>query len=326
MTRLLHRVFVGLALLGLLLFIAWCLMALHFDAGSAYALSLAAVCVFAIIMLRNTGRVALTVLVCCLLTLGWWFSQQPSNDRVWGADVARLPSATIEGSRVTINNLRNFNYRSTTDYDENWETRSLDLDQLVGADLYLSFWGLEHIAHTIASWRFADGSHIAISIETRKESHEEYSAVKGFFRQFEIYYVVADERDLIKLRTNHRGEEVYLYKLGFPLEESRAVLLDYLREINRLEGEARWYNALTHNCTTAIRFHSKQVGAAGPLDWRLFLNGHLPELGYRRGVLDQSLPLDQLVAASFISDKAKTLPDDVDFARAIRQGLPGFGE
>jgi hypothetical protein len=169
--------------------------------------------------------------------------------------------------------VRNFSYREDEEFDVNWETRSLDLDQLVGVDLFLNFWGPEHIAHTIASWRFADGSHIAVSIETRKESHEEYSATKGFFRQFEIYYVVADERDLIKVRTDHRGEDVYLYRMGFPLEDAKALLLDYMREINRLNQQPRWYNALTHNCTTAIRYHSKHIGAAGPLDWRLFANG-----------------------------------------------------
>jgi hypothetical protein len=248
----------------------------------------------------------------------------PDNDRDWRPEVARLPGATIDGSQITITNVRNFTYRAENDFDENWETRELDLEQLVGADLFLNFWGPEHIAHTITSWRFADGSHIAVSIETRKESHEEYSATRGFFRQFEVYYVVADERDLIRLRTDHRGEDVYLYKLGFPLDDARAMLLDYLQEINRLREKPRWYNALTHNCTTAIRYHSKQIGAAGPLDWRMFANGHLAELGYERGVFDQSLSLERLVAASRVSGKAKMLPAGANFSAAIRQGLPGF--
>jgi hypothetical protein len=324
MIRWLHKPLVLLASLALLLFFLWALAALYVDAGAWFPLLLLAPVAAAAIVLRSARRASIFAAFCCAAVLAWWITLQPANDRDWRPEVARLPSATIDGSKITVFNLRNFSYRAENDFDEIWETRELDLDQLVGADLFLNNWGPEHIAHTIASWRFADGSHIAISIETRKESDEEYSAVKGFFRQFEIYYVVADERDLIKLRTDHRGEDVYLYKLGFPLEQARALLLDYFREINRLKEEARWYNALTHNCTTAIRYHSRQIGAAGALDWRLFANGHLPGLGYERGVLEQSLPLEQLVAASYISDKAKTLPADASFSAAIRTGLPGF--
>jgi hypothetical protein len=324
MIRWLHKPLALLATLVLLLFFLWALAALYFDAGSRYPLVLLALAAAAMIIFRSAKRTSVVVLTCCLGVLAWWFTLSPDNNRNWRPEVAQLPGATIDGSRVTITNLRNFAYRAENNFDEIWETRHLDLDQLVGVDLFLNFWGPEHIAHTIASWRFADGSHVAISIETRKERNEEYSATRGFFRQFEVYYVVADERDLIRLRTDYRGEDVYLYKLGFPLEDARAMLLDYLREINRLKDKPRWYNALTHNCTTAIRYHSKHVGAAGPLDWRLFLNGHLPELGYERGVLDQSLPLEELITASYISDKAKALPVDANFSAAIRQGLPGF--
>jgi hypothetical protein len=324
MIRWLHKPLVLLAALALLLFFLWALAALHFDAGAWFPLALLSLAAGAVIVLRSARGTALVVLVGCASVLAWWYTLSPDNNREWRPEVARLPNASIDGSKITITNVRNFSYREDEDFDVNWETRSLDLDQLVGVDLFLNFWGPEHIAHTIASWRFADGNHIAVSIETRKESHEEYSATKGFFRQFEIYYVVADERDLIKVRTDHRGEHVYLYKLGFPLDQARAMLLDYMREINQLAQEPRWYNALTHNCTTAIRYHSKHIGAAGPLDWRLFANGHLPELGYERGVLDQSLPLVQLIEASYISDRAKALPADANFSTAIRQGLPGF--
>lgn len=324
MIRWLRKPLALLASLALLLFFLWALAALYVDAGAWFPLALLVLAAGAVIVLRSARGTAIVVLAGCAAVLAWWLTLPPSNDRNWRPEVARMPSADIDGSKITVSNVRNFNYRADEDFDENWETRKLDLDLLVGADLFLNFWGPEHIAHTITSWRFADGSHIAISIETRKEGHEEYSATKGFFRQFEIYYVVGDERDLVKVRTDHRGEDVYLYSLGFPLAEARAMLLDYFREINRLAREPRWYNALTHNCTTAIRYHSKQIGAAGPLDWRMFANGHLPELGYERGVLEQSLPLAQLVEASYISDKAKALPADENFSAAIRQGLPGF--
>ena len=179
-------------------------------------------------------------------------------------DVARFPAATIAGRQVIIHNLRNFDYRSETDYTEQWETRTFDLDQIRGIDLFLSFWGPTLIAHTITSWEFADGSHLAISIETRKEKGESYSALRGFFRQYELYYVVADERDVIRLRTNYRGERVYLYRLKVRPEFARALLLDYLAEVNRLAGRPRWYNALTHNCTTVIQHHVRQVSPGYP--------------------------------------------------------------
>ena len=210
--------------------------------------------------LRPFSRAVLIVGVILLAMATWWNLIPPRNDRDWYPDVARLPRATIEGSRMTIENLRNFDYRTETDYTERWEMRTYDLDTLQGVDMFLFFWGPTLIAHTITSWDFGGGQHLAISIETRKEKGESYSAVRGFFRQYELYYVVADERDVVRLRTNYRGEQAYLYRIRMSTERARALLLDYLREVNLLAGQPRWYNALTHNCTTMIRYHVKEVG------------------------------------------------------------------
>ena len=217
---------------------------------------------------------------------------------------------------------RNFHFRSVTDYDERWGERSYDLSKLKGFDMFLSYWGSPHIAHTIASWEFEGGQHLAISIETRKEKGEAYSAVLGFFRQFELYYVIADERDLVRLRTDHRDEDVYLYRLRMPALQARELLVDYLEEVNRLAREPAWYNALTHNCTTTIRLHMQQVGVRHPLDWRLFANGHLDELGYSRGQIDTSLPFEELRSRSFISPIARALAPGEDYSAGIRLGLP----
>lgn len=324
MLRHLHRPLIISGYICIIFFFLWCLTALYIDASIWSLLFLVLVCVISGFYFKSLRHSSLFVSVCCLLVLTWWMSLEPSNYRDWRAEVARLPSAFVNGNRVSITNVRNFKYKSENNFVENWETRNFNLDELVGADLFLNYWGPTQIAHTITTWRFSDGTHIAVSIEARKETHEAYSAYKGFFRQFEVYYVFADERDLIKLRTDHRGEQVYLYKLGFPLENAKALLLQYLKEINQLKDEARWYNALSHNCTTAIRYHSKQIGAAGALDWRMFINGYLDELGYERGVLDQTLSLQELREVSNISDKAKKLPADVNFSAAIRNGLPGF--
>jgi len=252
----------------------------------------------------------------------WWTSIPPSNTRDWTPDVAHTARATFDGSRVTIENVRNFNYRSESDYDQRWETRTYDLDRIRGVDLFLSFWGPTQIAHTIASWEFGDGQHLAISIETRKEKGESYSALRGFFRQYELYYVVADECDLIGLRTNYRGEQVYLYRIRIPASQARALLVDYLDEVNRLADHPRWYNALTQNCTTTIRSHAQNVGAGGHLDWRLLANGHLDQLLYERGQIDADLPFADLRARSNITERARAAGDSPDFSARIRQGLP----
>jgi len=196
----------------------------------------------------------------------------PSNDRDWQPDVSRRPSATFAGDRVTIHNVRDFDYRSETDFTERWENRTYDLNRIRGADLLLSYWGPTLIAHTIMNFEFEDGQHLPISIETRKEKGETYSALRGFFRQYELYYVVADERDVVRLRTNYRGEQVFLYRLRGTPERARAALQSYLDEVNRLAGQPQWYNALIHNCTTTIRTHVQEAGIHNPgtgESWRM---------------------------------------------------------
>jgi hypothetical protein len=281
-------------------------------------------CVALLTLVRPLGRGALAALLVLAAVVAWWLAIPPRNDRDWSPDVSRLPRAAIAGNRVTIENVRNFDYRTETDYTERWETRSYDLDHLRGVDLFLSFWGPTLIAHTIASWEFDDGPPLAISIETRKEKGESYSALRGFFRQYEVYYVVADERDVIRLRTNYRGEHTYLYRIRMPPEQARAILLEYLTEVNYLAEHPRWYNALTHNCTTTIRHHAQQVTAGRPWDWRILANGRLDELGYERGQIDTSLPFSELKVRSDITARAKAADAALDFSSRIRESLPGM--
>ena len=165
----------------------------------------------------------LTVLGLVAVVMMWWFSIQPRNDRDWQPSVARLATATIQDRTVTIHNVRNFEYRSETDFTPRWETRRYDLDQIVGCDLFISYWGPTLVAHTISSWAFSDGQHVAISIETRKVVGQEYSVLHGFFRQYELYYAVTDERDLIGVRTGCRGEQVYLYRINIPQSAAQIV-------------------------------------------------------------------------------------------------------
>jgi hypothetical protein len=312
----------------LLVVVAWGGAALWFDGPSPHplALGLAAGYVLAslafLVWLRPRHRAYAAFLILFTVVLGWWLSLAPSNDRAWLPDVARPPSAEIQGDRVTLRNVRNFDYRSEFDYSERWETRSYDLSRIRGLDLYMVYWGSPNIAHTILSWEFEDGRHLAISIETRKETGESYSALRGFFRQYELYYVVADERDLVGLRTHHRHEDVYLYRLRTPPARARALLLNYLATINKMAVKPKWYNAFSHNCTTAIRLHAGNAIQEIPFDWRWLANGYLDELLYIGGIVNRGLPFAELKSLSYINPKVKDLPLDAGFSAALRQGLP----
>ena len=252
----------------------------------------------------------------------WWWTIQPSNDRDWSPEYANPPWAEVEGDRLTLHNVRNFEYRSETDFTPHWETRTFDLSKITGADIFLSYWGSPTIAHTIMSWEFAEGPPLAISIETRRERTETYSAVRGFFREYEIYYVAADERDLIGLRTNHRGEDVYLYRLRMPPERSRALLLDYVKTMNALRDRPAWYNAFSDNCTTSIRMHTKAVGGFAGIDWRLLATGYLDRMLYDGGAVDTRLPFEQLKAAGRVTERAKAAGRNPDFSERIRDAVP----
>ena len=322
---LLIRVILTPLLLGAAL---WSAAAIWIDGPAsrpiAGLLALAAPTAMALLLLRvrPMGRAVLVSLLPFAAVLAWWLSLEPSNTRDWLPEVARLPSVRIEGDRATISNVRHFSYRSETDFDERWEERSYDLSELRGVDMFFVYWGSPHIAHTIVSWEFADGEQLAISIETRKEQGEAYSALLGFFRQFELYYVVADERDLIGLRAAHRREDVYLYRLRHSVDFARGVLLEYFDEINRLAEQPRWYNALSHNCTTAIRERVQHVSPGRPFDWRVLVNGYLDQAGYENGTIDTSLPFEELRRRSNVSEAAAAADGAEDFSQRIRQGVP----
>ena len=318
----------GLLLIPLGLALVWATAALWIDAALPAPLRAGVAGAFglgSLLLLIRVRPLVRGVSMAVLLFLGvatWWAFIPASNDRDWLPDVARPPRAEIDGDRVVIHNVRNFHYRSESDFDERWETRELDLSRLEGVDLFLSFWGPTWIAHTIASWQFEDGPPLAISIETRKERGEAYSALLGFFRQFELYYVVADERDVVQVRTNHRGEQVFLYRMRASPERARAILLQYLKEINRLAERPRWYNAFSHNCTTEIRHNIQHATPGDPFDWRVLANGFLGELAYERGSIDTSLPFQEMQVRSEITERARAADEAPDFSRRIRDGLP----
>jgi hypothetical protein len=311
-------------------FCLWAAAALWIDGPESRALAGALVAALALgvlvvlVLVRPFARSLVALALLALAVLAWWLRIPPSNDRDWQPDVAHPARAQIDANRVTIENVRNFAYRTETDYDARWETRSYDLDKLRGVDLFISFWGPTRIAHTIMSWEFEDSPPLAISIETRKEVGESYSALLGFFRQYELYYVVSDERDVIGVRDRLRGERTYLYRLAAPVERARELLLDYLAEVNSLAAKPDWYNALTQNCTTSIRNRVMHAGGHVPFSWKLLANGYLDELLYERGSIDRKLPLAELRTRSEVTERAKAAGMDADFSARIREGIPGY--
>ncbi len=273
---------------------------------------------------RWHGVLASTVLFS--LVVGWFLSLSPSNNRDWQADLAQLSWSERVGERITVHNIRNCDYRTETDFTCHYYDRTFDLGKLRTVDFFLIYWGSPNIAHTMMSFGFEGEGNVCFSIETRKEKGEDYSAVKGFFRQYEKVYIVADERDVVRLRTNYRKEDVYLYRLKVKPEYARKVLVDYLKEVNRLKDHPEWYNALMGNCTTSIRQHTAPYNPDARLDWRMIVNGSIDEMIYERGILSQNLPFAELKKKSYINKKAQSADKDPDFSRRIREGLPEISQ
>jgi len=307
----------------------WASLAIYYSnlPGSFRPVAAASYCLgsfLVFLVIRPRRRAVMVFIGIFALILVWWLTIPPSNAREWQPDVALLPYATFNGNTVTIHNIRNCDYRTETDYTVRHYDRTFDLAKLHSADLFLVYWGSPYIAHTMFSFGFGGGNFVCFSIETRKEKGEEYSAIKGFFRQYEITYVVADERDLVRLRTNYRNEDVYLYRLKAKQETIQKVFLDYLRQVNRLKETPEWYNALTDNCTTAIRGHTAPYNPKAKLDWRIIVNGFVDQFIYEQQMLDQSLPFAELKDRSHVNERGRAADKDPNFSLRIREGLPGI--
>lgn len=283
--------------------------------GATWALAVIALAVFAISRCSWLPLGIYVAMYAALLI--WWASIAPSNDRVWSDDVARRLTGRVQGNAVTLDNVRDFTWRTDDDYDAHWETRHYDLDRLVSADAVLSYWGSTAIAHAMISFGFDDGSHVVFSVEIRKKRGDQYSSIGGFFRQFETTLVAADERDIIRVRTNVRGEDDYLYPLRMDNATMRALFLSYVQAANTLSAEPEFYNTLTSNCTTIVYRMARRIDPGLPWDVRLLLTGYLPEYLYKIGAVDRSVPLEQLRWRGRITDKAKNASAS-NFSMAIR--------
>ena len=261
------------------------------------------------------------------IVLAWWLSLRPLTDGDWQADVDRKAWAETDGDRVTIHNLRNCDYRTETDYANCWSDRTFYLSEIRATDMFLTNWGLRWVSHPIFSFQFGDNEHIAFSIEARYKAGQSYSSILGFFRQYELIFVTADERDVIRLRSNYRkNEELYIYRTVLEPERARAVFLTYVAYLNNLRDHPEWYNALTRNCTTTL---DRQIAAnmtnPRPRNYQLILNGTLDKLLYDRGrLVTGGLPFRELKERAHINTAAKAANQSPDFSALIRAGRIGF--
>jgi hypothetical protein len=276
------------------------------------------------VFLPRRGRTATGALVVFGILVILFLRIPASNNRDWQPEVANAPYATIKGDLITIHNVRNFDYRTETDFDPRWETRTYDFSKLDSADIIAVYWAGKAIAHVMVSFGFAGKDYLAVSIETRKDKGESYSTLAGFFRQYELYYVVADERDVIRVRTTYRQpqEDVYIYRVNGPLKNLRRIFLDYIKSINELRERPSYYNTLTTNCTTSILFHTRMNPEAPPLSWKILVSGYVPDYLYELGRIDTSRPFAELEKMSRVNVRAHAADKDPAFSQRIREGLP----
>ena len=327
---------IGFAWLVLAILTLWTLAALYFDLSLASAHWLTPIIYLAVITaLAYIAKQRLLRMVICLIGFSFvlvcWLQLKPSNFRNWQSNDAQTPWAEINGDQVTIHNFRKCMYRTETDYTCDWLKKTVYLSQLRGVDVFITYWGSPWIAHPIVSFQFGDDDHIAASIETRNQVGKDYSAIRGFFRQYELLYVFSDERDLVRLRTNYRtGEEVYLFHSTAGPDWSRQLFLQYLKEANQLRDHPKWYNAATDNCTTNIFTQMADTGhlpaGSSPHDWWILLNGKGTEMLYRNGNFADNLPFPEAMERAHINPAAQivTAIDDPDFSQRVRLNRPGF--
>lgn len=308
-----------------LLLLGWTMAALWFRAGPApvMALAMLAAALGAIAILvaaRRRLRLGWILWLAMLLFVaGWWLSIRPRQDRDWAAEYAHGVTAEIGASEVTVHNIRDFDWRSRTEARTGWRSETYPLDGIVSVDLVTSVWNSPAIAHVLVSFGFADGRHLVFSAETRREAHETYSTFGGFFKSFELILIAATEPDILKLRTDIRGEQVSVFPLRIAPEQARRLFLSYLQRGNQLARQPEFYHTVTANCTTVIFGLTRSLRLGIPLDWRILASGYLPDYLYQLGALKTGLPLPETLAAARITERARALGPGADYSSGIRQ-------
>ena len=307
--------------------IAWAALAIYYSNLPLAELRLGlagAFTVFAIwaVWFSRQRRMPVVFIVLYLGVVAWWIFIPPSHDRNWRPEVAVMPRAIIDGDRVRITGVRNFDYRSRNDFTVRYEEREVLLSHLTGLDFYVSYFMEGPVGHTFVSFIFDNAPPLSISIETRPEVGEGFAPVASMFKQFELIYVVGNERDLVGVRVTHRGEPTYLYHLNTSADDARRMLLIYLARINELADRPEFYHLLTNSCTINIVRYANAAGRVGRIDIRHILNGLADSYLYRSGRIDTTLPFDELRQRSLINEVAQAAEGAPNFSQRIRASLP----
>jgi len=316
----------------ILLFGIWGTLALYFQVSTNSFTQVVLSSLFALFSLLSLlslfssfwqRRVVPLFGVLVLSLLVWYTNITPSNTREWQKNVALLAYSTQNKNLITMHNIRNFTYKSEQDYEAAYYDKTFDLEKIVGVDLVSVYWMGPSIAHIFLSFSFAGDEHLAISIETRMEEGESYSTLAGFFRKYELYYVVANERDVIGLRTNYRNnpvEDVYLYKTSGTKQEAKALFIAYVKRINALKKAPEFYNSLLTNCTTDIWKSTHSYLKDLPFSWKIIASGYVPEYLYEnKRLATEGVSFLELQKKSYVNERAKKVLLDGDFSKAIRE-------
>ena len=256
-----------------------------------------------------------------VIFIGFKLLMVPSNDRDWNTDQSVLPYATIKENLVSIYNIRDFKYTSTTSYTAHYYDKTYDVNKLVRAWYMVEpFSGIPGSAHTLLSFEFENDIFVAISVEIRKEKGESYHPAKGLFDQYELMYVIGDEKDLIKLRANYRKDTVFLYPIKAEVEDIRSLFLDMIARTNKLKEKPEFYNTLTNTCTTNIVAHINKLrnDSIFLFNPKILLPKYSDSLAHKLGLFDTELTLDQAREKYRINEKALKYADAPDFSRKIR--------
>jgi hypothetical protein len=307
--------------------VTWAVLAIYYSnlpwAGLRTILA-GAFAAFAIwaLWLSRQRRMSVVFLVMFFGVVAWWIAIPPSHNRQWRPEVAVMPRAVIDGDHVRLTGVRNFDYRSRNDFTVRYEEREVSLSHLIALDFYVSYFTEGPVGHTFVSFIFDNAPPLAISIETRPEVGEGFAPVASLFKQFELIYVVGEERDVVGVRTNHRHEPVYLYRLNASAADARRLLLVYLTRINELADRPEFYHLLTNSCTINIVRYANAAGRRGRFDIRHLLNGLIDSYLYHSGRIDTTLPFDELRRGSLINEAARAADGTADFPQRIRLSLP----
>ncbi|KDE19623.1 hypothetical protein AZ09_11655 [Acetobacter aceti 1023] len=320
-----HKWFFWIKVTGTLLFSLYSAAAFYYSTLTPDSVRLALTILFPLLVsglfffapTRITHR---AIPVLGTLFVIWYLTDPPRNNRDWAEEYALPADAVLTGRTVHIQHIRNFKYKTETDYTPHYYDATYNLDDLSSVDMITSYWAGESIAHVFLTFGFKDGQHIAISIETRRQKRFPYSVIAGFFHHYEMFYVTADEKDLIGVRTDIRKERVYLYRLFISPQTRERLFKSYLSEIHFLHTHPRWYNTLTDNCTTEIL---SRAGAQLQyrLDWRVLLSGYTASLAYDLGLLNTQYDFPTLKRLSRIYRPDGATPDD-HYSQEIRANLP----